>query len=263
MSTGRPTADAELNAVLGELVASAKAVLREHFVAAYLQGSFGVGDWDVDSDVDFLIAVDDLPEAVVPALQAMHARLYRLDSHWAQHLEGSYFPKALLRHSDPARTPLLFLDNTADTLVWSDHDSTLVVRWGTREHGIALAGPDARELIDPIAADDLRQEVRDDMRDWAARIFAGRYRIDNRWAQAFAVLSYCRMLHTLETGRIHSKPASAAWAFGALDPRWAGLIQRALADRSDPSTKVRLPADPANVDETLALIRYALALSGV
>jgi hypothetical protein len=58
INVSNPTPDPELNVVLHELVASVQAVLRDNFVAAYLQGSFAVGDWDADRDVDFLIAVD-------------------------------------------------------------------------------------------------------------------------------------------------------------------------------------------------------------
>jgi hypothetical protein len=158
--------------------------------------------------------------------------------------------------------PLLFLDNGSKALVRSSHDNTLIVRWVVRECGIPLAGPDPDELIEPVSAEDLRQEVRTFMRERAEDIFAQRYRIDNRWAQPFVVLSYCRMLHTLRTGRIGSKRAGAEWARGALESRWSGLIQRAWEERPDPPVKVRQSADPRECAETLAFVRYALALSG-
>ena len=262
MNTGAPTSDRELNAVLRELVTGVQTILGDTFIAAYLQGSFAVGDWDIHSDVDFLIAIaHDVPEGDLPALQALHARIYHLGSPWAHHLEGSYFPRELLRRGDATKTPLLYLDNGSQALVRSAHDNTLVVRWVVREYGITLAGPAPRSLIDPVPADALRQEVSATMRTWATDLFANRYRIDNRWAQPFAVLSYCRMLHTLRTGRIGSKPAGAQWARGALESRWAGLMQRAWEDRPHPSLKVRQPAEPTDVEQTLAFIRYALTLS--
>ena len=52
-----PTSDPALNSVLHELVASVQTVLGDNFIAAYLQGSFAVGDWDNDSEVDFLIVI--------------------------------------------------------------------------------------------------------------------------------------------------------------------------------------------------------------
>ena len=65
------TAYADLNGVLDQLVARAKAVLGGSFVGAYLQGSFAVGDADEQSDVDFLIVTArDISVAEQPALQA-------------------------------------------------------------------------------------------------------------------------------------------------------------------------------------------------
>lgn len=250
--------------MLRELVTGAQASLGASFIGAYLQGSFALGEWDAHSDVDFLVVVaPDVPAAAEPALQALHARLYALDSHWAQHLEGSYFPQARLRRRDPARTPLLFLDHGSRVLIRSDHCNTLVVRWVLREHGVTLAGPAPAALIDPVAAGELRQEVRATMQAWAQEIFAAPGQMNNRWYQPYAVLSYCRMLYTLDTGGIASKPAAARWAQGALDPRWADLIQRARDERPNPSLKVRQPADPADFQLTLDFIRYALVLSRV
>ena len=92
-----PTPAPALNDVLRELVTSVQAILGDNFIATYLQGSFAVGDWDTDSDVDFLIAVDhEVSETDLAALQSMHARIYEQDSNWAKHLEGSYFPKETL-----------------------------------------------------------------------------------------------------------------------------------------------------------------------
>lgn len=261
MNANFPTPDPTLNAVLHEFVASAQKVLGDNFVAAYLQGSFGVGDWDNDSDVDFTIVIkQDLSPADVLVLQEMHARIFRLESEWAQHLEGSYFPKEILRCGDPANTELWYLDNAHDQLILSTHDNSLVVRWVVREYGLPLAGCNPKELIDPIPADDLRQEVLAVMQGWASDIFAGKWSLNNRWAQPFAVLSYCRMLHTLQTGRIASKLAGAQWAKTALDPRWAELIQNAWEERPNPSLKVTFPANPANLSATLGFIRYALTL---
>ncbi|MEI6531058.1 MAG: nucleotidyltransferase domain-containing protein, partial [bacterium] len=160
MTKMAPTADPELNSVLHELVTSLQAILQDHFLAAYLQGSFALGDWDLHSDVDFLVAVDpEVSPTELTALQTMHARIYDLDSHWAHHLEGSYFPREILAQDDPTRALLLYLDNTSRELIWSNHDNSRVVRWTTREYGIAMAGPDPRLLIDPVPADRLRQEV--------------------------------------------------------------------------------------------------------
>lgn len=262
MNTTFPTSNSELNAVLHEFVASVQQILNKNLVSIYLQGSFAIGDWDMDSDVDFLIATEhEVPDVDLPALQAMHTRIYNLESEWAKHLEGSYFPKGILKIGDPSKAKLLYLDNTHDKLIMSDHDNTLVVRWVVRVYGITMAGCDPKDLIDPVSADDLRQEIFTTMHEWAEEIFTGQWEMNNRWAQPFAVLSYCRMLHTLNSGRIASKLSGAQWAKSTLDSRWTGLIQRAWEERPNPSLKVRQVADANEVSSTVEFIHYALAIS--
>ena len=261
MSASFPTSNSELNAVLHEFVKSVQEVLKDSFVSAYLQGSFAVGDWDNDSDVDFTIVVaHEVSEVDVAALQALHARIYNLESEWAKHLEGSYFPKNILKSRDSVKKQLWYLDNTHDKLILSNHDNTLVVRWVVREYGITLAGISPKELIDVVSTDDLRREILSTMQGWAAETFSGQWKMDNKWAQPYAVLGYCRMLHSLHTGRIASKLSGAHWARNMLDNRWAGLIQRAWDERPNPSLKVRQPAEPIEVQNTLEFIRFALEL---
>jgi predicted nucleotidyltransferase len=257
-----PTPDLELNWVLRELVTSIQAILGDNFTGAYLQGSFALGDWDFFSDVDFIIAIEhEVSAAELEALQAMHARIYKLESRWAMHLEGSYIPREILRRAGSTRIPVQYLDNTFSWLVPSDHDNTLVVRWVMREHGVTLAGPDPKTLIDPLPPDDLRQEVLAIMRGWAEQIFADPAQINNRFYQPFAVLNYCRMLFTQHTGTVGSKPGAARWAQEVLEARWRDLIQRAMDERAYPSLRVRQPADAQDFKRTLEFIAYTLEVS--
>ncbi len=246
----------DLNRLLVELVAGAREVLGDSFCGAYLQGSFAVGDADVHSDVDFLIVTEgDVTPERQAGLRALHRRLYAFPTSWAQHLEGSYIPRGILRRPDPERRPLLYLDNGATELALDNHDNTAVVRWSLREHGVVLAGPDPREVVEPITADELCAEVR-----WAFGLWRAWFRsndaIDRR-ALAVAVLSHARMLHTLAVGEVTSKRAAGEWALRALDPEWAPLIRWALEDRPDPWAKVREPADPALLRRTLQFVDYA------
>lgn len=191
----------------------------------------------------------------------MHDQNYQLESPWAQHLEGSYFPIDILRCSEQCTSPLLYLDNYSRELIWSTHDNTRVVRWVLRECGVTLAGPVPAALLDPLPVSELHAEVLETMREWAGEILAGKYPIDNRWAQPFAVLSYCRMLHILACGRVESKLAGVRWAIGALDPGWVDLIQGAWKERPDPTWKCRQPADALDIQRTQAFIRYALEVA--
>jgi hypothetical protein len=257
-----PTSYPELNEVLRAFVESVQAILDYAFVAAWLQGSFAVGDFDRHSDVDFIMVVEDeLSDDQVQALQTTHARIYRLDSAWAQHLEGSYFPKEVLRRPSQPIKKLWYLDNGSQSLVRSDHCNTVVVRWTAREHGVVLAGPSPATLIDPIPVAVLRQDIMATLQDWGQQILIDSERFNNRFYQSFIVLSYCRMLHDFYTGSIGSKRAGAAWAKASLDPSWAGLIDRTWEGRPNPAVSVRQPADPEDFKSTLEFVRYIMKVS--
>jgi hypothetical protein len=258
-----PTPYADLNFVLGELVARAQNALGQNFIGAYLQGSFAVGDFDTYSDVDFVLIVDeDVSDLQLPALQALHQDVFALNSTWAQHLEGSYIPKAALKQLPPPTRKFLYLDNGSKELVRSDHDDSLVVYWVLRERGIALSGPDPRSLVSPVSADALRREISDTMRTWLEDWKVNPGKLNNRFYQPFAVLSYCRMLHALQVGTVESKLAGAAWAKEALDSRWRELIQRALDSRpGDPAEKVGQSADADALERTWQFMTYAVERS--
>lgn len=253
-----PTSFPDLNALLAELVGGARAALGGGFVGAYLWGSFALGAGDAWSDVDFVVVAEEDP-ADERALQELHGRLFGRETPWAQHLEGSYVPRELLRRVDPARTPLLYLDNGARELVRDPHCNTAVMRWVLRGHGIALAGPPPAELVEPVPAEALHAEARETLRSLAEWLDEERDTF-SRWAQPYAVLQACRCLWTLRHATVASKPRAGAWALDALEPRWGGLIRRALAERPEPWRRVGEQAEPRDVGDTVAFVDYALRL---
>jgi len=280
--TRQSTPYPELNAVLDHLVAGARGLLGDNFVGAYLQGSFAVGDFSEFSDCDFIIVMArDLSADQLPPFQALHASIHALpQAYWRSALEGSYVPAPILRRwsteprdppgeprgadwgdpgmsGAPARAyPFWYLDHGAKTLVRSEHDNSQVVRWCLREKGVVLAGPPPRDLIDAVPPAALRAEIRHTM-DLAVRLDLQPMHLV-AW-QAFWVGLFCRMLHTLATGAVWSKPASLAWAQGALDPQWRGLIARAAAVRKGDAAQSGQPADPAEVAAIRAFVSYAMA----
>ena len=255
----KPTPYAELNAVLLELVRSVQGALNNEFVGAYLQGPFAIGDFDQDSDVDFIIAIrGELANDHITALQAMHEWLFDLGPEWAKHLEGSYFPVTTLRDYRQGGSPLWYLDHGSRTLVRSDHCNTIVVRWVLREHGAILLGPSPASLVDPIPVDALRKEIGGTIRGWGRQILDTPDSYRNRFYQGYLVLSYSRMLHDLVEGRPGSKRVGAAWAKAHLDPAWAALIDRAWACRPNPAVAVREPPDDTDYDQTLEFVRYIM-----
>jgi hypothetical protein len=74
------------------------------------------------------------------------------------------------------------------------------------------------------------------------------------WSQRYAVTTLCRMLYTLETGEVASKPACLEWAKRTLAPAWGDLIQQVLDDRALPWND---PPRPGSVEPTLAFAEFA------
>ena len=248
----------DLDELLEDFTACMRETLGDYLVGLYLQGSFALGDADEHSDVDWIAVIEDeLTPEQVGALQDLHARLFARATTWAQHLEGSYFPKQRLRRVEPSPAELWFLDNGSSQLELDTHCNTAVVRWTVRERGITLSGPDPKELIDPVSATDLRAYAAwalPEWTDWAKSL----PRMSRR-AQNLLIVSYCRILQTIETGEVRSKREAGEWALETLPSEWSGLIREALDDRPDPWTKVGQPATPEAVQRTLAFADYALS----
>lgn len=281
-----PTPYADLNKVLAELTRRQRAAFGDNLIGVYLQGSFAVGDFDLASDVDLLFAVDrDLSPAEIETADALHAAIFQMPIRWARHLEGSYIPRAILRRwsptprdppgeaprpddwqdpetgAPPRGYPVLYLNNGATHLVRSEHDNTLVVRWVTREHGVPLFGPPARDLIDPVDPEALKTEVRAGLLDLNARWIEDPAALAERWLPAFFVTWACRILQTLETGEVRSKKAATAWGKAALEKAWADTIEDAWSVSREPIEDRLMPADAAEIGRAQDFLRYARALA--
>lgn len=261
----------ELNEVLDELVLSVHRVLTDKVVGIYLQGSLAVGDFDEDSDVDFIVVLNaNLNDEEVAALNEMHHILYAMPYEWAKHLEGSYFTLDEL-HGEPGK-PVWYLDHGHVFLEKSNHCNTLVVRWILEHFGIELGNE--RRAQDPPAPprgwgsnsgrlphvdpQDLRKEIRKTLLTWGKDILADPEVYNNRFYQGFIVLNYCRMLHDIETGTVGSKKGGAQWAKKSLPEKYHDLIDRAWQTRPNPSISSRTQADPTDLQTTLELVQFAM-----
>jgi hypothetical protein len=256
-----PTSYPDVNEMIRELYTGALSVLGAHLTGLYLDGSLTSGDFDVDSDIDFVAVTDcEIGADLFSALQAMHDQLAAFASPWAIQLEGSYLPDFALRRFDPEHCLYPNIERgLGERLKLERHDETWDVhRSVLRERGIALVGPAPATLIDPVSAEQLRAAMRAVLSRWAVNILDNPDIMSFRGYQSYVVLSLCRILYTLDTGKITSKPAAARWARTTLNGCWSPLIERAVEGRRNGNTPI--PED--DVQETLELIRYTLAEAG-
>lgn len=250
-----PTPYADINALLNTLLSDVQMILGGLFVGMYVHGSLANGDFDPQrSDIDFVVVTtDDLPGEMVAALEAMHASIAVSNLKWATNYEGSYIPQHALRRYDPDRTlhPAVRVDGSFGV---DRHGSEWVIqRHVIREQGIVLAGPAPQTLIDPVPANDLRRAALGVLREWWAPQLRAPFRLHNSEYHAYAVLTMCRVLYTLEFGTVASKPQAARWTQKRLGGRWVGLIDQAL------SWQHGVELDGLN--EVLDFIRYTLERS--
>ncbi len=256
-----PTPYAGVNAVLRDFLASAQAILGDHFVGMYLYGSLALGAFDPHgSDIDFVVVTDaELSDELFVALQGLHARFDAGGSPWVAKIEAAYIPRGTLRPDVPttARYPQI---EKGGTLVMDHLESGWIVQCYTlREYGVVVAGPNPRTLIDPIDPQNMRRAAAVHADVWVEQA-----RHDPAWLawvrhrenQAFVVLTLCRMLYTLDSGAVASKPMAARWARKALDKRWARLIQRSLAGQHDSGE-----TPDSDVHDTIALVEHTVARS--
>ncbi len=223
-----------------------------------------MGEADEHSDVDFLVLTNsEVTAEQERALQEMHADLHELETPWAQHLEGSYAPKDRFRRVDVERTPLLFLI-TARRGSCGTAIATRLSSGGSFASAESRCSAHRHKRRSTLSPRKIYQESASspaEYIEWAPEpTRLGRM---SRWKQPYLVLTLCRILNTIETGRVASKRDAAEWARGNLDARWRPLIDRAVADRPDPWARTRQQADDGLIDETLAFAEYAMRREGV
>jgi predicted nucleotidyltransferase len=221
---------------------------------AYVHGSLALGDYrHGTSDVDFIVI---LSREVVATDRERIDRLHReLIRHvpLCRLLEGMYVSRKALEDRKLSRScPYVKLGR----LRRGGHRVGATARHMLREHGIALAGPPARELVPPVPADDVFAEM-----DFNLNVYWAKkarqpllYLFDE--PVDFAVLTLPRVVHTLDTGTMISKGA-AAELLDTRYPQWRPLLAD-VRGRFPSGDRVRFPL--GRVARAVATVRYIRAM---
>jgi hypothetical protein len=228
------TADPEIDAVLAALLSASRAVLGGDFFGLYLFGSLASGGFDPEtSDIDFVVVSNADTVARLAELGAVNRQIQAAGSPWAAKLEGSFLPLRAFEDFNPAGAPFPTIGMGGRYGLDHKEIERALQRHVLREHGITVAGPEPRSFIAPVDPEALKAEARDVLHGWWRSQRDDPVRLRRRGYQAYAVLSMCRILYTLETGDVTSKPAAAAWARSRLAGAWHPVIDRALVWRED------------------------------
>jgi hypothetical protein len=226
------TAYPEIDAILAALLSESRAVLRDDFFGMYLSGSLASGGFDAEtSDIDFVVVSRADTVIRLIELGAVNRQIQASGSLWAAKLEGSFLPLRAFEDFNPAGAPFPTIGMGGRYDLDHKEIERALQRHVLREHGIALAGPEPKSFIAPVDPQALKAEARDVLHGWWQSQRDESVRLKRRGYQAYAVLSMCRILYTLETGDVTSKPAAAGWARPRVAEAWRPLIDRALAWR--------------------------------
>lgn len=278
----------DLNLVLHRWTVRLHEVLGGNLAGAYLQGSFAIGDFDEASDVDFLVVLnEDIPAGEIGRIHRLHQEIHHLPSSWAKNLEGSYAPAFALRRLSteprdppgeprpdgvrepgswrrgPYAYPFWFVSED-EAPVRREYDNCQLVRWVLREKGVTLSGPPAATWIDPVSAEDLREEVAQMLAGNRERLSPELSWFSSSYGQASGVLLFARALESLATGEVRSKRSAVAFAEANFEPRWASLVADAFAERARCAAGAHLDRRPSPeaVAETIAFGRWAAQVAG-
>jgi aminoglycoside 9-adenylyltransferase len=204
-------------------------------VAAYLGGSAVVGGLRPLSDVDVLVVIEHAPDE--PARRRLAAALMSLSGRYRAAGPDRPLDVTLVRHADvvPWRYPptpafaygewLRAAYEEGDGPLPSPNPDLAIVLAQTRAIGVALRGPPARDVLEPVPDAHLRRALLETLPSLLS---------DLRGDERNVVLTLARMWRTATTGEFVAKDVAAAWAAARLPvEQGAWLEQAGLAYRGD------------------------------
>ncbi|MEJ0014042.1 MAG: nucleotidyltransferase domain-containing protein [Actinomycetota bacterium] len=97
MNVEKMTPYPELDDVLRDHAGRLQSTLGDFLVGVYLVGSLAIGDFDLTSDIDFIVVTrDELSEPQRKQVQSVHDQTYGQGSRWVKHFEYSFSPVKIL-----------------------------------------------------------------------------------------------------------------------------------------------------------------------
>ena len=227
MHTGSPETSARLSALLDDLAAELPAVVGANLVGIYLHGSLTQRAFNLKrSDVDCIVATRRAPSnAQFGRLRAWLTRSAKLNP-WTTRLQLTILirDKVLTANSPECLYQfgrLTRLKSDGNPIIWMN----------VLKNGRVLFGQSPRTFVPPITRAILFRALEREVRYLREELIEkprSKWR-DVPFYRAYAVMSVCRILYSLNRGTIASKPRAARWAMKHLPKKFNLIIVQALA----------------------------------
>lgn len=210
---------AEISAQLAQALDVIERHLASTLLAVHLYGSALDGGLKPYSDIDLLVTVATTPDETTR--QALMLDLLKISVPPGQSKDLRALEVTVVVHDDivpwryPARRELQFgewlrksiLEGIVEPAV-VDADLAILLTQA-RQHSIALAGPPAAELFEPVPESDIFKVLADTLKLWNT---------PSDWAgdERNVVLTLARIWYSAATGKIAPKNLAADWAMERL-----------------------------------------------
>lgn len=233
----------ETNAVLSRITGGLAALFGNQLTGVYLYGSLLWGDFDPAlSDLD-LAAVLEAPvnREQLEVLRAFHTALVREFPAWEDRIEVQYVSRESLACFRERETQMANISPGEPLHLIPCNRDWLTNWYFIRAYGRALCGPEPGDVLPDISHNEFLGAVYAHAQDWRTYVENTR---SSQGYQGYAILTLCRALTTLTTGKQVSKQKAADWVSAHI-PEYAPLIARALTWRR---TRDNAPADETFVE---------------
>lgn len=244
----------EVNATLSHFNTRLTTLLARRLLGMYVVGSLSLGDFDLNtSDIDFIVVIDEpIDDELVKVLRLMHADFDASGSPWSKRIEAIYVTPDAFDLSLPNPKPYPQVEKAVELFMARLEDGWAFQCYSLREYGLIVSGADPRSLIKTIDRKHYPPAVAAIAQMWLNSIANDPTWVD--WLrevphQQFVIFTLCRLLYSLETGDVASKPAAARWAQTHLPPPWVALVTSSL---TNPHSEL----NNALVTDTIAFIHY-------
>ncbi|HET7476464.1 MAG TPA: aminoglycoside adenylyltransferase domain-containing protein [Dermatophilaceae bacterium] len=215
--------------VLTRLSVDLSTALGDSLLSLCVHGSWVVGDFLIGrSDLDVLgVLSDDPSAATLRSLTGVHESLVRDFPEWSDHVEVEYVSPAAVRDvllGGGQIHPMVRI-SPGEPIHLIEASRHYLLNWhAALQHDRVLAGRSPRDVLPEIETPLVQQVVVGHLVQWPDWVAP----MTSPGGQAYSVLTICRAVATLQTGRQLSKRAAADYGVSVL-PEWAALIGWARA----------------------------------
>ena len=243
---------AEIGDLLTLWSGSVQASLDDNLVGVYLTGSLTYADFvEARSDIDLAAVVKHaLSQAEIEGIRRAHITVEKKYSRWAQRIECSYIPVELLASVLPPEMPRPWWGFGVLYEAAPYGNEWIINQYFLWKCGIALIGPEFKDLVDSIHIVDVQKAcARDLFQEWVPKITNLQW-LENAHHQSYLVLNLCRILYTVLCGEVGSKSEASTWVKHTF-PQWKDLIEAAQSWQYGQSMD-------RSAEEAIALVRFAV-----